>query len=73
MRAYGYALESHDFSPAGWLAFTLFSWPNQMVRMLAWRAVEAVQHNFAGTFGRRPGARMIVDAPLGPGNELKPG
>ena len=46
------------------ISFALTDWPNQWARMVAWRAVEFIQHNFAGIVGRKPGKRMIIDAPL---------
>lgn len=66
MRAYGYRLEPIEFSTAERVSFALIDWPNQWVRMLAWRTVEVVQHNFGGLLGRKPGERMIIEAPLTP-------
>ena len=63
MRTYGYLSESLDFSLSDWLRFTYAHWPNQMVRMVAWRTIEAAQHNFPGKFGRTPGHRIIVEIP----------
>lgn len=62
MQAYGYALEPLEFSPAERLLFAFFEYPNQLVRMAAWRTVEFIQHTFAGRLGRNPGQRMIIDA-----------
>lgn len=63
MQAYDYALEPLDFSPSDRLLLALFEYPNQWVRMAAWRTVEFIQHAFPGQFGRNPGQRMIIDAP----------
>ena len=71
MRAYGYDLESLNFSPFGWISFALITWPDQMVRMVAWRTVEAIQQNFARYLGRKPGSRMIIEEPLSPAPQLE--
>jgi hypothetical protein len=65
MRAYGYTPDRHVLSPAGRVRFTLFDWPNQMVRMATWRAVEELQQRFPRLVRRRPGSRMIIDEPIG--------
>lgn len=66
MRKYDYKLEVLDFSLKESLFFWLVGWPNQLIRMLAWRLVEATQQNFPSLLGRKPGKRMIVDEPLSP-------
>lgn len=53
MVAYGYALESIRFTPRERLKFYSSDWPLNLARMSAWLAVEAVQHNFPGQFGRK--------------------
>lgn len=64
MRTYDYRLEPIELSTAERVSFRLIDWPNQWVRMMAWRAVEAIQHNFGSLVGRKPGERMIIEAPL---------
>jgi hypothetical protein len=53
MIAYGYSLEPVRFSPQERLKFYSAGWPLNLARMSAWLAVEAVQHNFPGQFGRK--------------------
>lgn len=64
MRAYGYSPQPIAFSAAERLSFALVDWPSQWARMVAWRTVEAIQHNFGSLMGRKPGNRMIIEAPL---------
>jgi len=64
MRSYGYSLEPIHFSWRQWLHFAIVGWPNQFLRMVAWRFVEALQHHLPGQFGRTPRPRMIVDSPF---------
>lgn len=64
MRAYDYPPEPINLSTSEWLSFALTTYPNQLARLIAWRVVEAGQQNFTGVFGRKPGKRMIIDAPL---------
>ena len=64
MGQYDYKLESLNFSTGDWLHFAVTAWPNQFVRMAYWRINEAMEQNFPGIFGRKPGKRMIIDAPL---------
>ena len=67
MRAYGYTPEHLRFSAARWAAFAVSEWPNQLVRMVAWRSIEAVQQHLPSLVGRRPRQEMILDAPVGSG------
>ena len=60
MLAHNYALEPLSFSIKDWLHFALADWPLNLIRMSAWRTIEAVQQKFPGPFGRKPGRRMIV-------------
>ena len=60
MLAHNYALEPLSFSIKDWLHFALVDWPLNLIRMSAWRTIEAVQQKFPGPFGRKPGRRMIV-------------
>lgn len=60
MTEFGYQLEPFELSLRDWLLFGVVDWPANLVRMLAWRTVEAIQHAFPGIMGRKPGARMIV-------------
>jgi hypothetical protein len=71
MRQYGYKLEPLNFSPGDWLRFTFATWPNQFARMVIWRTTEAIQQNFPRLLGRKPGKRMIVDAPLAVSEKVK--
>ncbi len=48
-------------SPAERMRFAVSEWPNQLLRMASWRAIEATQQRFPGMFGRKPDARMIVE------------
>jgi len=64
MREYDYELVPLNFSPGEWLRFTFVDWPNQFARMLFWRTAEAIHQNFPGILGRKPGSRMIIEAPL---------
>jgi Sulfotransferase family len=62
MRQYGYPFQSVDLSLREWLSFATLDWPNQMVRMVAWRAVEALQQRFPTQVRRKPDPRTIVAA-----------
>jgi hypothetical protein len=73
MRAYGYAMEPMDFSPLEWLAFGAIEIPNQWYRMLGWLIVEFLQQGFPNLVGRKPGKRMIIDAPLNAVSKTKKG
>lgn len=70
MRSYGYGSESQVLSATQWPRFALIDWPNQLVRMAAWRGIEALQQRFPQQVRRKPGQRMIVDAPLDGGAEV---
>ncbi|HEX6230469.1 MAG TPA: sulfotransferase, partial [Actinomycetota bacterium] len=65
MRAHGYRSDPLGLSASEWARFAVIDWPNQLCRMLAWRTVEALQQRFPTIVRRRPGARMIVDPPIG--------
>lgn len=65
MRRYGYVPDHDLLSRAEWARFAVTSWPEQTARLVAWRAVEALQQGLPGWAGRTPGQRMYVDAPLG--------
>ena len=68
MQTYNYDLESLNFSWREQLNFAL-DWPSQLARMLAWQTIETVQQKLPGRFGRKPGRRMIIDAPLDAANK----
>jgi hypothetical protein len=59
---YGYSRDRIHFSIKAWTSYLFSTWPLNMVRMFLWMAVEIVQHNLPGVFGRKPGSNMIVDA-----------
>ncbi len=61
MRAHGYRIDHLDMSTGDRLRFALLTWPDQALRLAAWRGVEALQQRFPRAVGRRPGARMIVE------------
>ena len=63
MLAYGYSLEPIHFSFAERLHFTLIDWPINLVRMLSWRSLEAIQHHFPAYLGRRPARKMVIRHP----------
>lgn len=65
MRAHGYAPQRGLLSGASWGRFAVADWPNQAVRMLAWRGVEELQQRFPEQVRRVPRASMMVDAPSG--------
>jgi hypothetical protein len=54
MLAYGYQSDSVQFSFADRLSFYLVDWPTNLTRMVTWRTMEAIQHNFPARFGRTP-------------------
>jgi hypothetical protein len=54
MVAQGYELDSIRFSINDRIRFALVDWPLNVARMITWRAVEAVQHNFPAQIGRKP-------------------
>jgi hypothetical protein len=59
MCAYDYDLDPIRFSPGDRLAFALVDWPINLARMIAWRTIEMIQHNFPAQFGRKPSAGMM--------------
>ena len=65
MRAYGYSLDSMHLPLHEWFLFATFGWPNQVARMVAWLAVEALQQRFPAYVGRKPDPRRNVDTPIG--------
>lgn len=71
MRAYGYDPDPLYFSSKDWLAFAIGTWPNQIVRLGAWLAVELLQQHCPGWVGRTPGQRMIIEEPYQPVNQLE--
>ena len=60
MVAYGYELDSIRFPVGERLAFYFVDWPANLVRMLTWQAVEAIQHNFPAQIGRKPSSDHII-------------
>ena len=60
MEAWGYPLEPIRFSPDDRLRFYFIDWPGNLVRMAAWRALEAIQRNFPARLGRRPAPNMVM-------------
>jgi hypothetical protein len=71
MRQYDYKIEPLNFSPVERLRYAFVDWPSQFVRMAFWRTMEAIHQNFPGIVGRKPGSRMIIDAPLNSPNKAK--
>ncbi len=65
MRELGYSLSGNLLGPLDRVRFAFLSWPDQVGRMVAWRAVEELQQRFPRRMGRKPGARMILEAPAG--------
>ena len=62
MRTYGYATDPPRLSRAEWSRFVVVGWPNQAIRMVAWRGVEALQQRLPAQVGRKPDRRTIVTA-----------
>jgi hypothetical protein len=58
--AYGYELDPIRFSPVENLHFALIDLPANLARMLSWRGLEAIQHNFPGILGRKPARKMVL-------------
>lgn len=58
MERRGYAVGPR---PAPTWRFRLAVWPNQVVRMLAWRTVEELQQRFPRLVRREPGRRMLLE------------
>jgi hypothetical protein len=65
MRAYGYSPDPLHLPLHEWALFVTFGWPNQVARMMAWQAVEALQQRFPAYVGRKPDPRRIIVAPIG--------
>lgn len=63
MEKRGYQLDPITFSRTEWAHFAITVVPDQLARMFAWRSVEALQEAFPRLVPRRPGKRMIVEAP----------
>jgi hypothetical protein len=61
MARHGYECEDVDAGFWGPLRFIFLDWPSQMVRLIAWRTVEALQQRFPRLVRRKPGRRMIVE------------
>jgi len=61
MHVYNYELDQIYFSSREQLKFWTQTWPKNLFRMYAWRIRESLQHNFPGKFGRKPGARLILE------------
>jgi hypothetical protein len=61
MLAYEYALDTIQFSPSERFHYALIDWPVNLVKMLAWRTIESVQHWLPGLAGRTPSPRMILN------------
>lgn len=61
MRLYEYELDQNRFPIKKTLKFWFIDYPLNLLRMTAWLAIETVQQQFPGQFGRKPGARMILN------------
>jgi hypothetical protein len=60
MVAFDYQLEPIQFSLGDRLRYSLVDWPANLVRMVTWRTVEAVQQNFPAQFGRKPAPGTLL-------------
>ena len=60
MTAYGYELEPISFSLDQRLSFYCVAWPVNLARLVTWRTVEAIQHNFPARFGRKPDREKAI-------------
>lgn len=60
MVAHGYDLVPNSFSVRDWPLFYFVDFPANTARLITWRTIEAVQHNFPATLGRKPATKMIV-------------
>ncbi len=60
MLAYDYALEPIQFTRGDRLAFAVVDWPLNLARMVAWRILEIMQHNFPALIGRKPAANQVL-------------
>jgi hypothetical protein len=65
MRTHGYELDELAMTLGQRWRFHTRQHPDQLARMLAWRTVEELQQRWPKLLPRRPGARMLVDAPEG--------
>ena len=65
MRRHGYDTEPIPMDGRERLRFWVRDWPDQLARMIAWRAVEWGQQTVPRVVPRRFGTRMIVDPPPG--------
>lgn len=63
MRRNGYRPDQLGLSASEWARFATLGWPDQMVRMLAWRSSEALRQRFPSLLPRTPDRRTIVDLP----------
>lgn len=68
MAGLDYRPEPIRFSRSERIRYTLFDWPVNLLRMVGWLGVEAVQHHMPGRFGRRPDRRMVVVEPQATGS-----
>jgi hypothetical protein len=73
MRTYGYPLDDIAFSPGEWFSFAAIEWPNQWARMMGWITIETLQQYLPGLIGRKPGKRMIIEAPIKIANKAEKG
>lgn len=63
MRTHGYELDEVAMTLGQRWRFHTLQHPDQFARMVAWRTVEELQQRWPELVPRRPGTRMIVDAP----------
>jgi Sulfotransferase family len=59
MVAYGYQLEPVQFSLSERLMSYFPNWSANLARMVSWRTLEAIQHNFPALLGRNPSSHML--------------
>jgi hypothetical protein len=68
LRAWGYPVDPVRLGPAQRAAWLARDWPDQTLRMAAWRTVEALQQQFPQHVRRRPSSTMVLAvAPEGTG------
>ena len=60
LREFGYGVERVQFSAIERLAYAIWHWPSNFIRMITWLGIEYFQQNYPQTFGRKPAAKMIV-------------
>ena len=60
LRGYEYPIDDLRFTRGQRVRFLVADWPLNWIRMVTWRAVENIQHNYPGKVGRKPGSRMIL-------------